>query len=87
MSLGYIKLQPFCSYSFMENVTLFPIYKLLNQLFALVSFCSKIFYTLKLFTLIKTLKLIAPTCFGPTGHFGAAEACLTDMLPQHQSVT
>jgi len=43
------------------------IYKLLNQLFALVSLCSKIFYTLKLFTLIKTLKLITPTCFGPTG--------------------
>jgi len=43
------------------------IYKLLNQLFALVSFCSKIFHTLELFTLIKTLKLITPTCFGPTG--------------------
>ena len=43
------------------------LYKLLNQLFALVSFCSKIFYTLKLLTLIKTLKLITPTCFGPTG--------------------
>ena len=43
------------------------VYKLLNQLFALVSFCSKIFYTLKLFTLIKTLKLITPTCFDPTG--------------------
>jgi len=41
--------------------------KLLNQLFALVSFCSKIFHTLKLFTLIKTLKLIISTCFGPTG--------------------
>jgi len=29
------------------------IYKLLNQLFALVFFCSKIFYTLKLLYLLK----------------------------------
>ena len=43
------------------------IYEVLNQLFALVSFCSKNFTRLKLFTIIKTLKLITPTCFGPTG--------------------
>ena len=52
-------------------------YKLLNQLFELVSFCSKIFYSLKLITLIKILKLITPTCFGPTGPSSGNTSILT----------
>ena len=52
-----------------------PKYKLLNQLFALVFFALKTFY-FKTFSLIKTLKLITPTCFGPTGSSSGSTSIL-----------
>ena len=56
-----------------------------NQLFALVSFCSKIFYTLKLFTLDSAKHNSAG--YTSTGEYGHNLTPHTSMLPQHQNVT